>query len=343
MNLQEFFTQFIPQIEAEMRECLSSSDPALSSYYGMFYYHLGWADEHFMPAQINSGKRIRPMLCVLACHAAQGDPAQAIPMAAGVELLHNFSLIHDDIEDNSPTRRGRPAVWKLWGMPQAINAGDGMFTLAHLAMDRLRCRGVSCDRIMDVRETFDRACLALTHGQYLDISFESRERVSVDEYRHMISGKTAALIGASTAIGATLAGSPTVAQYEAFGRELGLAFQIQDDVLDLTSKGFAKKKGGFGQDVTEGKRSLMVIHTLETASSADKKRLIQILNMHISDQKLRNEAIQIMQKYKAIDYARTFAMNLMNESWDAIDKLLPPSEGKEKLKAFATYLVQRKI
>ncbi len=262
MNLQEFFTQFIPQIEAEMRECLSSSDPALSSYYGMFYYHLGWADEHFMPAQINSGKRIRPMLCVLACHAAQGDPAQAIPMAAGVELLHNFSLIHDDIEDNSPTRRGRPAVWKLWGMPQAINAGDGMFTLAHLAMDRLRCRGVSCDRIMDVRETFDRACLALTHGQYLDISFESRERVSVDEYRHMISGKTAALIGASTAIGATLAGSPTVAQYEAFGRELGLAFQIQDDVLGIWGDEALTGKST-ESDVATRKKSWPAVYALE--------------------------------------------------------------------------------
>jgi len=262
MNLQEFFAQFIPQIEAEMRECLSPPVRALSGYYGMLYYHLGWADEHFMPAQINSGKRIRPMLCVLACQAAQGDPAQAIPAAAGVELLHNFSLIHDDIEDHSPTRRGRPAVWKLWGVPQAINSGDGMFTLAHLAMDRLRRRGVSCDRSMDVRETFDRACLALTHGQYLDISFESLERVSVDEYRHMISGKTAALIGASTAIGATLAGSPTVAQYEAFGRELGLAFQIQDDVLGIWGDEALTGKSTEG-DVATRKKSWPAVYALE--------------------------------------------------------------------------------
>jgi geranylgeranyl diphosphate synthase type I len=264
VDLQEFFAEFIPQIETEMRECLSSFDPALSRYYGMLYYHLGWTDEHFMPAQINSGKRIRPMLCVLACRAAQGDPAQAIPAAAGVELLHNFSLIHDDIEDNSPTRRGRPAVWKLWGMPHAINSGDGMFTLAHLAMDRLRRRGVSCDRIMDVRETFDRACLALTHGQYLDISFESHERVSVDEYRHMISGKTAALIGASAAIGAILAGrdANAVAQYEAFGRELGLAFQIQDDVLGIWGDEALTGKSAQG-DVATRKKSGPAVYALE--------------------------------------------------------------------------------
>ncbi len=264
MDLQEFFTHFIPQIEAEMRACLSSSDPALGPYYGMLDYHLGWSDEHFAPAPTShsSGKRIRPMLCVLVCRAAQGDPGQALPAAAAIELLHNFSLIHDDIEDNSPTRRGRPAVWKLWGVPQAINSGDGMFTLAHRAMDRLRLRGVSCDRIMDVRETFDRACLALTHGQYLDISFESRERVSVDEYLHMISGKTAALIGASAAIGATLAGSPAVAQYETFGRELGLAFQIQDDVLGIWGDEALTGKSA-ESDVATRKKSWPAVYALE--------------------------------------------------------------------------------
>jgi geranylgeranyl diphosphate synthase type I len=262
MNLKELFAQFIPPIEAEMRACLSSPDPALTDYYGMFHYHLGWADEHFAPAQVNSGKRIRPMLCVLACRAAQGDPLQAIPAAAGIELLHNFSLIHDDIEDNSPTRRGRPSVWKLWGVPQAINSGDGMFAIAHIAIDRLRQRGVPSERVLDVRGIFDRACLALTHGQCLDISFESRESVSVDEYVAMISGKTAALIGASTAIGATLAGSNAVAHYETFGRELGLAFQIQDDVLGIWGDEARTGKPA-ESDVATRKKSLPVVYALE--------------------------------------------------------------------------------
>lgn len=264
MNLKELFAHFIPQVEAEMRVCLSSPDPALSGYYGMLNYHLGWADEHFMPTLVPSGKRIRPMLCVLACQAAQGDPAQAIPAAAGIELLHNFSLIHDDIEDNSPTRRGRPALWTRWGVPQAINSGDGLFTLAHLAIDRLRNRGVSCDHIVDVREVFDRACLSLTHGQYLDIAFESRASVSVDEYLHMISGKTAALIGASTAIGATLAGrdANAVARYETFGRELGLAFQIQDDVLGIWGEEALTGKSA-ESDVVTRKKSLPAVYALE--------------------------------------------------------------------------------
>jgi geranylgeranyl diphosphate synthase type I len=262
MNLKELFAQFIPLVEAEMRACLVAPDPELVEYYGMLHYHLGWADEHFAPTQVNSGKRIRPMLCVLACQAAQGDPLQAIPAAAGIELLHNFSLIHDDIEDNSPTRRGRPSVWTLWNVPQAINSGDGMFTIAHIAMDHLRLRGAPPERVLDVRGIFDRACLALTHGQYLDISFESRESVSVDEYVKMISGKTAALISASTAIGATLAGGSAIAHYEAFGRELGLAFQIQDDVLGIWGDEALTGKSA-ESDVATRKKSLPVVYALE--------------------------------------------------------------------------------
>jgi geranylgeranyl diphosphate synthase type I len=225
---------------------------------------LGWADENFAPAPTgpSSGKRIRPMLCVLACQAAQGDPRQAISAAAGIELLHNFSLIHDDIEDNSPTRRGRPAVWMRWGVPHAINSGDGMFAMAHMAVDRLRRREALPERVLQVRGIFDQACLELTHGQYLDISFESRASVSVDEYLHMIGGKTAALIGASTAIGATLAGSSAVAPYETFGRELGLAFQIQDDVLGIWGDEALMGKSAEG-DVAKRKKSLPAVHALE--------------------------------------------------------------------------------
>ncbi len=256
--------RYIPYIESEMRDCLSALDPALAGYYGMLHYHLGWVDEHFAPvlASHNSGKRIRPMLCVLACQAAQGDAMQSIPAAASIELLHNFSLIHDDIEDDSPKRRGRPSVWALWGIPQAINSGDGLFALAHLAIGRLRDRGVPYERILAVRDIFDRTCLALTHGQHLDMSFELRPSVSVDEYMTMVSGKTAALVGASAAIGATLAGSPATAHYETFGRELGLAFQIQDDILGIWGDEALTGKSA-ESDIATKKKSLPVVYTLE--------------------------------------------------------------------------------
>jgi geranylgeranyl diphosphate synthase type I len=196
MNLKELFADYLPQIEAEMRDCLSASDPALVGYYGMMNYHLGWADERFAPARVSSGKRIRPMLCLLACQSAGGDALRAIPAAAAVELLHNFSLIHDDIEDNSPTRRGRPSVWALWGVPQAINSGDGMYSIAHMTLGRLSRQGVPAERVLAVRAAFDHACMALTHGQYLDLSFESRERVSVDEYMAMVDVRRERCCGA---------------------------------------------------------------------------------------------------------------------------------------------------
>ncbi|MCB0200451.1 MAG: polyprenyl synthetase family protein, partial [Anaerolineae bacterium] len=120
----DYFDRFLPLIDAEMRKVLGNDFPFYAGHYGMLRYHMGWVDEAFRPAVVNSGKRIRPVLCLLACEAAGAPAERALPAAAALELLHNFSLIHDDIEDDSPTRRHRPTVWALWGRPQAINAGD---------------------------------------------------------------------------------------------------------------------------------------------------------------------------------------------------------------------------
>jgi geranylgeranyl diphosphate synthase type I len=158
-------------------------------------------------------------------------------------------------------------MWTQWGVPQAINSGDGMFAIAHLAVDRLRRRGVPPERVLDARGLFDRACLALTHGQYLDISFEARQAVSVAEYRRMIAGKTAALIGACSAIGATLAGrdAHAVEQYQSFGRELGLAFQIQDDILGIWGDAALTGKSA-ESDVATRKKSLPAVYALERSA-----------------------------------------------------------------------------
>jgi len=129
---ESFFAEWLPPLEAEMRQAVGEpTHPGEQLFYGMLMYHLGWADAQLRPARVDAGKRIRPMLCLLACAAGGGDPAQALPAAAAIELLHNFSLIHDDIQDRSETRRGRPTVWALWGVAQAINAGDALFVIAH--------------------------------------------------------------------------------------------------------------------------------------------------------------------------------------------------------------------
>jgi geranylgeranyl diphosphate synthase type I len=190
-----------------------------------------------------------------------GDPAQVLPAAAAIELLHNFSLIHDDVEDGDEVRRHRPTVWKLWGVPLAINAGDGMFALAYAAVQRLSRRGVPSAAVLAVLDRFTQTCLALTEGQYLDISFEDRAHVTVDEYMRMIQGKTAALVGAATAIGGLLGGATADQERDLlrFGEATGLAFQIQDDVLGIWGDPAVTGKAA-GNDILRRKKSLPMVH-----------------------------------------------------------------------------------
>jgi geranylgeranyl diphosphate synthase type I len=263
MSLAEFVPPYLEWVEAEMRELLAAPEPAVRGHYAIMQYHMGWLNADLTPAQMPSGKRVRPLLCLLACAAAGGDPARAVPAAAGLELLHNFSLLHDDIEDASPTRRGRPTAWTVFGMPQACNAGDGMFSLAHAAFFRLRRGGVSAEIALAALERFSAMCVRLTEGQYLDMAFEGRLDVSVDEYFDMIAGKTGALLAASPEIGALLAGaaSPVAAAYGRFGAALGRAFQLRDDILGIWGIEEITGKSATS-DILSKKKSLPVLYGL---------------------------------------------------------------------------------
>ncbi len=189
----------------------------------------------------------------------------------------------------------------------------------------------------------------LSVGQAMDIAWHNglanADAMDEPDYLQMCAYKTGTLARMAAKLAAVLAGSDTnlVEKLGRFAESIGVAFQMQDDILDLTSKEFAEKKGGRGQDITEGKRTLMVIHALRKASLNDRKRLIQILNMHTSDQALRDEAIAIMQKHKAIEHVKSTATKIVDESWNDLERLLPASEGKEKLKAFAEFLIKRNI
>jgi geranylgeranyl diphosphate synthase type I len=226
-------------------------------------YHMGWLDATLRPADAPAGKRIRPMLCVLACAAAGGDPRAALPAAAGLELLHNFSLLHDDIEDNSPLRRHRPTTWTIFGMPITCNAGDGMFSLAHMAFYRLEALGVPPAIVLRALRRFDEMCVALTEGQFLDMSFERRLRVTPGDYFRMIAGKTGALLAVAPEIGALVAGAPedTCAAYRRYGAALGRAFQLQDDILGIWGDEAATGKSA-ASDILSKKKTLPVIYAL---------------------------------------------------------------------------------
>jgi geranylgeranyl diphosphate synthase, type I len=264
MNLSESFAAYLPWIEDEMRSLLSAPGPDLARHYGIMQYHMGWLNTELNPAVAPSGKRLRPVLCLLACSAAGGDPRQAVPAAAGLELMHNFSLIHDDIEDDSATRRHRATAWTVFGLPLACNAGDAMLSLAHMAFHRLTTRHVSAATALRALRVFDETCVCLTEGQYLDMSYETRVDVTVSEYFAMIDRKTGALLAAAPEIGALVAGasSEVAAAYRRFGRALGSAFQLQDDVLGIWGDESVTGKSAAG-DILSKKKSLPVVYALE--------------------------------------------------------------------------------
>jgi geranylgeranyl diphosphate synthase type I len=252
----------IAAIDEEIRSLLSQAEPALQPFYGMMLYHLGLDAEHS-----RGGKRLRPLLCDLVFEALGGEASVALPAAAAVELLHNFTLIHDDIEDQDPRRHHRPTVWSVWGEPQAINAGDGMYAISRLAIQRLRRRGLPAERILDLSALLDQTCVRVCEGQFLDISFESRTDVTADRYRAMAAKKTGALFAASAQAAGILATDDRTVheQLGRFGAEFGHSFQAHDDVQGIwaTSERTGKVEMN---DLVKRKKTLPVALAFERSS-----------------------------------------------------------------------------
>ena len=294
------------------------------------------------------GKRWRPTLFLLICEALGKNPEEYVDYAIIPEVVHNGTLMIDDIEDASELRRGKPCTYKIYGLDVAVNAGNTMYYLPLLPLMENREK-IGTEKLAKVYEIYVQEMISLSLGQAMDIAWHrglaNADQIGEKEYLQMCAYKTGTLARLAAKIAAVLADAndELVEKLGHFAESIGVAFQIQDDVLDLTGEEFAEKKGGRGQDITEGKRTLMVIHTLKVSNTEDRRRLIEILRMHTSNQKLRDEAIAIMQKYGSIDYAKNFARKILEESWKNVEKLLPESEAKEKLNVFARFLIERKI
>ncbi|MBE0480304.1 MAG: polyprenyl synthetase family protein, partial [Dehalococcoidia bacterium] len=273
-ELDSVWNRYRPDIEAELRFVVGRASLPL---YDMMRYHMGWIDESGRAAKNTAGKRLRPVLCLLTCHSLGGHWRSALPVAAAIELVHNFSLIHDDIQDSSIERRGRPTVWYMWGQPQAINVGDGMHALALSSLLRLEDIGIPNAKIVRAARILGEASLRLCEGQYLDISFERRMDIKISDYLTMISNKTAALVAGSVEIGAVLAteNEPDIAHFKSFGHALGMTFQIHDDVLSIW--GDEKKIGkSISTDIRSKKKTLPVVYLLEKARGAASAHLLEI-------------------------------------------------------------------
>ena len=281
----------------------------------------------------SGGKRLRPSMLLLAAEAAGGEAASLASAAVSIELIHNFTLIHDDIMDNADVRRGRPAVHKLWGNSGAILAGD---TLYSKAFQVLGMTPGDPERILGAMNMLSRTCTAICEGQWLDMEFESRDSVSEAEYMEMIEKKTGVLYGASAGMGAILAGAPpeVVTAMDEFGRLTGMGFQLQDDVIDLTTpeKVSGKRQGG---DLIEGKKTLIIIHALANDVP------VSVFGKKEATAEQIQQSISILEKSGSIEYARSQAEKMVARGKKAL-QVLPGSGAKTTMLELADFMIRRR-
>jgi len=281
----------------------------------------------------SGGKRLRPSMLLLAAEAAGADASAIAPAAVSIELIHNFTLIHDDIMDNADVRRGRAAVHKLWGVPGAILAGDTLYSKAFQVLGTTSSKP---ELILGAMNVLSKTCTDICEGQWLDLEFEKRTRVSEEEYMEMIEKKTGVLYGAAASIGALLAGATAevVSGLDTFGTLTGMGFQLQDDVLDLTApeKILGKRRGG---DLVEGKKTLIMIHALANGVDVDVFGRRDALPEQIE------KAISILEKSGSIEYARSKSVQMVAVGKQALD-VLPATPAKELLLELADYMIRRK-
>ena len=312
MGSESIFLTMRKAVEIELQGIIADSIP--EEYRAMsplLTYHLGWDGEGAGPEA--QGKRIRPLIVLLCAASIGGEWYYALPAAAAVELLHNFSLIHDDIQDKSEIRRGRPTVWVKWGVPLAINAGDLMFTLAQTAILKM-CETVSLPVGLRSAEILNKTSIRLTGGQHLDMTYESKLELSMDAYWPMIGGKTAALLECCAVLGglASQTSEEGLSAFSEFGRNLGLAFQVLDDWLGIWGNAALIGKST-ESDLISGKKTLPVLYGLSKKGpfyERWKRGNIQPEEAH--------DLAELLAREGAKDYTRTIADQLTSKSLDAL-------------------------
>ncbi len=295
----------------------------------------------FIPSFISrGGKRMRPLLSILCCNALGGNSQSVIRPAAILEVFHNFTLIHDDIEDNSLLRRGEPTLHITYGIPIALNSGDALYTSLWKSILSLP---LSNDKIVELGHMYVKGFQDVVDGQGIELNWYHLNRldISEEEYYSMAGGKTAALIGLSCALGANLAGAPKEDQerMRRFGVDIGLAFQIQDDVLNLTGVE-EKYKKEIGGDIVEGKRTLMIIHALATLPKQKADSIRKILLSKEKSKKDVSFIIDLLVSSGSIEYAKEKASNLILDAKAQLSHL-KDSPYKQALLAVSDFVTSR--
>jgi len=290
------------------------------------------------------GKRWRPVLMLSSCKAVGGKESAALPFTPLPELIHNGTIIVDDVEDSAEMRRGKKPMHLLSGVDTAINNGNALY-FAPLVLLYRNSHGLSDKKRNEIYDLYAEEMLRVSIGQAMDIHWhKGAKKVSEASYLQMCVYKTGVLARFSAKLGGILGGGKK-AEIEAlgkFGEALGIGFQIQDDILNIapTSEEWGKE---VGEDISEGKRTLLVLRAFQELNEKEAGELAGILNSHSKKRKDIERAIVLIKKTDAIDYAGKKADSIVGESWKKLEKLLPPSEGKEELRAFTEFAVKRDI
>jgi len=337
MNFHEYSQKMLPELEEEILSSIVNDIPdSYPDLQNMMKYHFGWNENS--GGKSSQGKRIRPLLVMLSCMVCGCEWRKALPGAVSIELIHNFSLIHDDIEDQSSIRRGQKTLWKVFGISQALNTGDAMFSLAQLNMLKLGNKinkSVGFDAVHLLNDT----CLTLTGGQNLDIAFETRDIVSEDEYFVMIGGKTAALLSASCELGAIIAQSSNVNRLalHSFGEALGLAFQAWDDWLGIWGDEQLTGKST-SSDLISRKKTLPILYAIQKSKPFEEN----FLNETIDEANI-NKFTQMIEDTGAKEYTEKIAKYYSNLAEKSVKSI--QADGIDSQKALielASQLLNRK-
>lgn len=331
--------RYLADLEARLRASVPDSD---TGFFGLLRYHLGWQDRDGRAVSEDSGKRLRPVLCLASCEMAGGDWHRALPAAAALELIHNFSLLHDDVQDGDETRRGRATAWTVFGVDQAIAAGNAMRVVADQTLASLVNAGLSASSAVAASNELTRRYLEMIEGQYLDMSFESADDVTTDQYLDMIGRKTGALIEAAMYLGSIVAtGDASAAKaFGACGRRLGLAFQVRDDLLGVWGNPMATGKA-VGADIRRKKKSMPVVFLFQRASKADRAWLDQAYAADEVAGADVERVLDILDGLGARTYVQETAERQAEQAVDAITGLSLPADARGTIEAMAEFFVTR--
>lgn len=335
------FDRYRPAIQEALREFLQHFTSPIHSTH---CYYMGWEDARGNPSDSIGGKRLRPTLALLAGEAMGGSIERAMPIAVALEYVHNFSLIHDDLEDRDEYRHHQPTIWYLWDDATAIISGNAMLKVADFAAKQLTQHGVSQTVAIAMQHRLVATYLRIMEGQFLDLKYETVRDVTVPEYFQMVARKTGALITASMELGARTAEQSRdikddVATITAMAEQLGAVFQIRDDVLGVWGGELTGKP--VGSDILRKKKSLPAIHALNNARNASKAKLHAIYQGDTSSPTEVEDVLEIMDDVGTREYCQTVCEQHWENAEGLLDTLNISDEFRRDLKEIGTFLLER--